>query len=156
MSEGTPVVCDAISVFPSALIDHVTFSSVSIGSVVEVVLSFEYKLLITWNPIIGLLTLLPVLFGDLTFRTVFIGCNFGCCVPAVMLIICESVVVVVGVVGVVVIVVVVLFCKFNCKVEEFYALWDSSENDDVIVVNPLYQEFGSKGENPFFEARQEL
>jgi len=57
-----------------------------------------------------------------------------------------------GVAGAAAIAAVALFRKFNKKAEDNYQPWDDETNSDETTVNPLYQESGSKGENPLFEA----
>jgi hypothetical protein len=61
-----------------------------------------------------------------------------------------------GVAGAAAVAAVALFRRLNKKAEESYQPWDSNENDDATAVNPLYQESGSKGENPLFEAKSDL
>jgi len=61
-----------------------------------------------------------------------------------------------GVAGAAAIAAVALFRKFNRKAEESYAPWDADEGDQSTAVNPLYEESGSKGENPIFEAKTNL
>jgi len=57
-----------------------------------------------------------------------------------------------GVAGAAAIAAVALFRKFNKKAQDNYQPWDDETNSDETTVNPLYQESGSKGENPLFEA----
>jgi len=61
-----------------------------------------------------------------------------------------------GVAGAAAIGAVALFRRFNKKAEESYATWDDNVNDDSTAVNPLYEESGSKGVNPLFEAKTDL
>jgi hypothetical protein len=61
-----------------------------------------------------------------------------------------------GVAGAAAIAAVALFRKFNKKAEDNYQPWDDDTNSDETTVNPLYQESGSKGENPLFEAANPL
>jgi hypothetical protein len=61
-----------------------------------------------------------------------------------------------GVAGAAAIAAVALFRRLNKKAEESYQPWDQNDADDATAVNPLYQESGSKGENPLFEAKTNL